>query len=218
MAKKEECLQCTKIRHSAYGLKCSFYGRQPEFDETSCSHYDGLQIETVKKEPPVEIPTQETKTEVQEERRCPYCGEVIAAAAIKCKHCGEWLTDDEAESDKEYEEKKPKGYILGALAGGVAAGILCTWLWTVIVEYTNFEHSYYAIAVGAIIGFSVRWVGRGETFLFGIIAAICSVVSCFLGEYLSYIEIDAVSIGFYIAAAAEGYAIAINQKSDEDDD
>ena len=25
---------------------------------------------------------------------CPYCGEEILAVAKKCKHCGEWLTDD----------------------------------------------------------------------------------------------------------------------------
>lgn len=216
MAKKEECLQCTRIRHSAYGMKCSFYGRQPEFDETSCTHYDGLQKETVKKEPPIKDVKQEPETEVHEDRKCPYCGGFIADAAIKCKHCGEWLTEENSVSDEDFEEEKPKGYILGALAGGIAAGILCTWLWTVIVNLTSFEHSYYAIVVGAIIGFSVRWVGRGETFLFGIIAAICSVVSCFLGEYLSYVEIDAISIGFYIAAAAEGYAIAINKKDDDD--
>ncbi|MCW5876548.1 MAG: hypothetical protein KIS85_06660 [Anaerolineales bacterium] len=26
-------------------------------------------------------------------RQCPYCGEEILAAAIKCKHCGEFLND-----------------------------------------------------------------------------------------------------------------------------
>ena len=28
------------------------------------------------------------------ERACPFCGETILAVATKCKHCGEWLTED----------------------------------------------------------------------------------------------------------------------------
>lgn len=29
--------------------------------------------------------------ETMQTKRCPYCGEEILEAAIKCKHCGEWL-------------------------------------------------------------------------------------------------------------------------------
>lgn len=29
-----------------------------------------------------------------ERKNCPYCGEEIMAVAKKCKHCGEWLTDE----------------------------------------------------------------------------------------------------------------------------
>ncbi len=27
-------------------------------------------------------------------KKCPYCGKLISAAAIKCKHCKKWLTED----------------------------------------------------------------------------------------------------------------------------
>lgn len=217
MAKKEECLQCTKIRNGSYGIKCSYYGRQPDFDETSCPHCDEIQLSSVKRDGNDKTGS-DIKEETQTERKCPYCSEVIAAEAIKCKHCGEWLTDDEDETRDNLASNEPeqKGYILGALAGGVVAGAICTLLWIKIVELIDYEHSYYALAVGAIVGFSVRWVGRGETFLFGIIAAVCSVVSCFLGEYLSWVDIDLYSIAFYIVAALEGYKIAINEKDDDD--
>ena len=162
---------------------------------------------------------------VETERRCPYCGEIIADVAIKCKHCGEWLTEDDdndeiVDSDEVITTSKNKGYLLGAVIGGVAAGALCTWLWTLIVGLTNYEHSYYAIAVGAIVGFAVRWVGRGETVMFGIVAAVCAVVSCFLGEYLSFVETDFLSVVFYGVAAVEAFSIARNKKgvlSDDDD-
>ena len=29
--------------------------------------------------------------------KCPYCGEEILAVAKKCKHCGEWLDEEEIE-------------------------------------------------------------------------------------------------------------------------
>lgn len=40
MAKEEECRQCTKCKIGSYGtLKCSFYGRKPEFNEESCPKF-----------------------------------------------------------------------------------------------------------------------------------------------------------------------------------
>lgn len=43
--------------------------------------------------------------EKKEMKRCPYCGEMILAAAKKCKYCGEWLENSEAIIADDKEEK-----------------------------------------------------------------------------------------------------------------
>lgn len=149
-----------------------------------------------------------------ETRHCPFCDEIISIEAKKCKHCGEWLSEEDQIAHEQPAEEH-NGYIIGALVGGSIAAILCTWLWTLIVSWTNYESSYYAIAVGAIVGFSVRWIGRGETVWFGIIAAVCALISCFMGEYLCDVDIDGMSLIYYGIATFEAYFVARNQ-SDND--
>lgn len=41
-------------------------------------------------------------------RNCPYCAETIKAEAIKCKHCGENLLEEDfwAESDRKKRERQ----------------------------------------------------------------------------------------------------------------
>lgn len=145
---------------------------------------------------------------------CPYCDEEILADAKKCKHCGEWLYEEDRIAHEEPNEEH-QGYIIGALIGGIIAGALCTWLWVLVTGWINHEHSIYALAVGATVGFSVRWIGRGETVWFGVIAALCSVISCYLGESFSDVDIDGTSLIFYGTAAIEAYYIARNQSDEE---
>lgn len=146
---------------------------------------------------------------------CPYCDEEISSDAKKCKHCGEWLTEEDRIANEQPTEET-KGYIIGAFVGGAIAAALCTFLWVLVVGWIEYEHSAYALVVGAIVGFAVRWIGRGETLWFGVIAAICAAVSCFLGEYLCEIEVDFTSLIFYGVAAIEAYYVARNQSDDDD--
>jgi len=66
-----------------------------------------------------------TNEEEKNTKKCPYCDEEIAAAAKKCKHCGEWL---EKESELEEDEQVPEeieeegeGYLRWIISTGLAA-------------------------------------------------------------------------------------------------
>lgn len=41
-----------------------------------------------------------------ETKNCPYCGEEILATAKKCKHCGEWLTEETASVPRTEPQEK----------------------------------------------------------------------------------------------------------------
>lgn len=67
-------------------------------------------------------------------KTCPYCGEKILAIAKKCKHCGEWLTDNIAET--QYRRKMKQIMLLSMVMMRtlqlplllVFIGMVCIWV------------------------------------------------------------------------------------------
>ena len=74
-----------------------------------------------------------------------------------------------------------------ALLTGIIVGIVGAVLWGVITVVSGFQIGYMAIAIGAGVGISMRYVGKGIEQIFGITGGIIALFSCLLGNFLSII-------------------------------
>lgn len=142
---------------------------------------------------------------------CPYCGEEIEKGTKKCPHCDEWLGGDPTTND---EQTIKRGHISLGIIGGILAGIVSIILWCLIANWIGMVYGYYALGTGAIVGFAVRWVGRGNDKRLGITASICAVVSVLISDGITC-GINWMGILFCAMAAVEAYVIAIKKKDNE---
>lgn len=82
-----------------------------------------------------------------------------------------------------------------ALIGGTAAMIVGAILWGLISVTTGYQVGYVAIAVGFLVGISVRFFGRGITLEYGIIGGAFAFLGTFLGNIFSIIALGAGELG-----------------------
>ncbi|MFY0603108.1 MAG: hypothetical protein JXQ93_04105 [Flavobacteriaceae bacterium] len=74
-----------------------------------------------------------------------------------------------------------------ALFSGIIVGLIGAALWAAITVATQYQIGYMAIAIGAGVGYSMRYFGKGVDQIFGITGAIVAILSCVLGNLLSII-------------------------------
>ncbi|WP_100613064.1 cation:proton antiporter family protein [Confluentibacter lentus] len=91
------------------------------------------------------------------------------------------------------EENYPKALIVGSVVGLFGA-----ILWASITIATEYQIGFMAIAIGAGIGFSMRYFGKGIDNIFGITGAVIAILCCLLGNFFSM-------IGFAANAEGMGY-------------
>ena len=130
-----------------------------------------------------------------------------------------------------------------ALLGGVAAAVVGALLWAIITVAINIQFGYMAVALGFLVGYTVRYVGKGLDQAFGILGAVLALAGCLLGnlltlvgfiandEGLSYMQVflgidyslvpsammstfSPIDLLFYGLAAYEGYRFSFRQISE----
>jgi hypothetical protein len=110
------------------------------------------------------------------------------------------LKNNETIIDNQIIDTEEKiGNIPMALVFGLLASIVGAILWAVITVSTGYQIGYMAIAIGFIVGYTVKFAGRGNQITFGIIGAVLSLFGCLLGNYFSQIGFasSALHMGFF---------------------
>jgi hypothetical protein len=74
-----------------------------------------------------------------------------------------------------------------AIIFGSLAALIGAVLWAFFTVKTGFQIGYMAIAVGAMVGFSIRYFGKGINVKFGFLGAVLSLVGCVLGNLFSIV-------------------------------
>jgi hypothetical protein len=98
------------------------------------------------------------------------------------------LSSNETIIDNQIIDTEEKlGNIPLAIGFGVLASLVGAVLWALITVSTGYQIGYMAIAIGFIVGYTVKFAGRGNQLTFGVIGAVLSLFGCLLGNYFSQI-------------------------------
>lgn len=131
------------------------------------------------------------------------------------------------------------------ITSSIAVGIIGAVIWSAITVSTGYQIGYMAIAIGAAVGITMRYFGKGIDQIFGVSGAIIAILSCVLGNFfsiigfvsnsqnLSYLEVlnlfdyaqlipimtetfSFMDVFFYGIAAVEGYKLAFRTFEEEE--
>jgi len=75
------------------------------------------------------------------------------------------------------------------LALGTAAGVVASFagagIWAAVTFATGYQIGFMAVGVGFLVGYAIRFAGKGTTTIFGIIGASLALIGCALGNLLA---------------------------------
>ena len=90
--------------------------------------------------------------------------------------------------------RSEQNIVAGALAG-LAAALLGAGIWAVVTIVTGYQIGWLAVGIGVLVGFSVRFAGKGIDQSFGIVSSALSLVGCVVGKVLTMTYFISVSEG-----------------------
>ncbi len=79
------------------------------------------------------------------------------------------------------------------VAGGVGAALVGATIWATVTVATGYQIGWMAVGVGFLVGYSVRFLGKGIEKMFGLVGGSLALVGCLLGNFFSMIGFAAKS-------------------------
>ena len=67
-------------------------------------------------------------------------------------------------------------------AGGAGAAVVGAALWAAITYFSGYQIGWMAVGVGFLVGYAVRYAGKGIDQSFGIVGAIFALLGCLAGN------------------------------------
>jgi len=103
-----------------------------------------------------------------------------------------------------------------SLVNGIAAGLLSAiagaGIWAGITIVSDYQIGWIAVAIGFVVGYSVRLAGKGLDQIFGVVGGLLALAGCALGNVgiiAYYVALDA-GIGFMDVLSQLNLAIAFD--------
>jgi len=78
-----------------------------------------------------------------------------------------------------------KGNLLLAVIGGLIASLVGAAIWAGVTVTTQYQIGWMAIGVGFLVGYAVRFLGKGSSVAFGVVGGAFALIGCALGNLLS---------------------------------
>jgi hypothetical protein len=96
---------------------------------------------------------------------------------------------DPVKLDLLLQELKDQQNLLMGVAGGGIAAVVSAIIWALITVITDYQIGFMAVGVGLLVGFAVRYFGRGMDKIYGFVGAALSLSGCLLGNFLTVVII-----------------------------
>ena len=72
-----------------------------------------------------------------------------------------------------------------ALAAGVASALVGAAIWAIVTDTTGYQIGWMAVGVGFLVGYAVRFLGKGIERPYQYVGAVCALLGCVLGNYFA---------------------------------